>query len=120
MKKILIFLSSVLLLLLGVLLYSLEIAFVAYDNALEGQRFISLFREIYEIGLSKHCIPEEFLKTVERHGLFHDSFEGVVYIDSVTPRSFVVTYRLDDDKFVSITGDVSTETFVVQNTIPRP
>lgn len=120
MKKSLVFLLSVLLLLSIGILCSWVWAFGVYDNALEGQRFVSLFREIYEIGLSKKCIPEEFLKAVERHGLFHDSFEGVVHIDSVTPTSFAVMYKLDDDKFVLITGDVSTETFVVQNTIPRP
>lgn len=120
MKKILVFLFSVALLFLGGVLYSLVWAFVVYDNALEGQRFISLFREIYEISILKKCVPEDFLKSVERHGLFHDSFDGVVRIDAVTSTSFAVTYRLDEDRFVSITGDISTETFVVQNTIPRP
>lgn len=119
-EKISVFLLSVFLLFAVVILCSSLRAFVVYGNALEGQRFISLFREIYEISLSRKCIPKDFLNTVERHGLFQDSFDGVVHIDSVTSTSFVVTYRLSEDKFVLITADVSMEEFVVKNTIPQP
>lgn len=95
-------------------------AVFTYMNALEAQRFIGLFREIYKISLSEKCVPVEIIKSIETHDLFDDSFGNRVHIESMTSTGFVVFYKQDDNRFVLITCDICSESFKVQNTIPRP
>lgn len=116
MKKIAFF--TVVLFLCLLYLYYICV-YCTYSNALESQRFVNLFSDIYEDSLLRGGVPVEFLRSVERHDLFRDSFKDRVVIEFIDSRGFSVKYEINKKHFMKIECDIDSEIFVVKNTIPQ-
>ncbi|MGN0884428.1 MAG: hypothetical protein ACI4P6_04425 [Candidatus Spyradosoma sp.] len=114
MKKIAFFIIA-----LFFCLFYFRHVYCIYSNALESQRFVNLFRDIYEESLSRGGVPVEFLRSVERYDLFRDSFNDRVVVEFIDSRGFSVNYEINKKHFVKIECDIDSEIFVVKNTIPQ-